>query len=47
LDFAARGLVKCDIHVAKIEEINKIVDNLRAGKIQGRTVVEFLKEPHH
>ena len=45
LDFAARGLVKCDIHVDKIDNINTIVDNLRVGKIQGRTVIEFLKDP--
>lgn len=47
LDIAARGLVKCDVHVDKIENINKIVDNLRAGKIQGRTVIEFVKEAKH
>lgn len=44
LDFAARGLVKCDVHVDKVENINKIVTELRAGKILGRTVLEFAKE---
>jgi propanol-preferring alcohol dehydrogenase len=44
LDFAARGLVKCDVHMDKLENINKIVDDLRAGKIKGRTVIEFIKE---
>ena len=47
LDFAARGLVKCDVHMDKIENINKIVGELRQGKILGRTVIEFAKEPAH
>lgn len=47
LDFAARGLVKADIHIDKIDNINKIVTDLRQGKILGRTVIEFAKEKTH
>ena len=48
LDFGARGLVKCDVHVHKLDEINTIVTDLRQGKILGRAVIEFAKEkPHH
>ena len=39
--FAARGKVRVDIHLAKLEEINRIFADLKAGKIEGRVVVDF------
>jgi alcohol dehydrogenase, propanol-preferring len=39
--FAARGKVRADIHVAKIEEINRIFADLKAGKIEGRMVLDM------
>jgi propanol-preferring alcohol dehydrogenase len=45
LDFAARGLVRCDVEVAPLKFINHIVARLRDGKIQGRVVVQFTEDP--
>jgi propanol-preferring alcohol dehydrogenase len=39
--FAARGQVRVDIHLAKLEEINRIFTDLKAGKIEGRMVLDF------
>ena len=39
--FAARGKVRVDIHLAKLEEINRIFADLKAGKIEGRVVVDL------
>lgn len=39
--FAARGKVRAFIHTAKLEEINRIVADLKAGKIEGRVVLDF------
>lgn len=41
LDFAAEGLVKATIHTGKLENINQILDQLRAGQIEGRVVLEM------
>jgi propanol-preferring alcohol dehydrogenase len=41
LNFAAEGKVKVTYKTAKIEDINDIFDQMRAGKIDGRIVVEF------
>lgn len=41
LDFAAEGLVKATIHSGKLEDINQILDQLRAGQIEGRMVLEM------
>ncbi len=41
LAFAAEGKVKVTYSTAPIEDINKIFDQMRAGKIDGRVVVEF------
>lgn len=40
LDFAGEGLVKAAIHRDKLDNINAIFDQMRAGKIEGRIVVE-------
>ena len=39
LDFAAEGLVKATIHHGKLDDINQIFDQMRAGAIEGRIVL--------
>lgn len=39
LDFAAEGLVKATIHRGKLDDINQIFDQMRAGTIEGRIVL--------
>jgi propanol-preferring alcohol dehydrogenase len=41
VDFAARGLVKAKIRTAPLAQINKIFDQMRAGKIVGRVVLKI------
>jgi len=41
LDFAAEGLVKATIHTGKLDNINQILEQLRAGQIEGRMVLEM------
>jgi propanol-preferring alcohol dehydrogenase len=41
LDFAAEGLVKATIHSGKLDDINQIFDQMRAGTIEGRTVLNI------
>lgn len=35
LDFAGEGLVKATIHPGKLDDINQILDQMRAGQIEG------------
>lgn len=41
LDFAAEGLVKATIHSGKLDDINQIFDQMRAGTIEGRIVMSI------
>ena len=41
LDFAGEGLVKATIHGDKLENINQVLDQMRAGQIEGRVVLEL------
>jgi len=41
LTLAAEGGVKCDIQEGKLEEINKILDDLKNGKVNGRVVLRM------
>jgi propanol-preferring alcohol dehydrogenase len=41
LQLAARGLVKCNYTSARMENINDVFDEMRAGKIDGRIVLEI------
>jgi propanol-preferring alcohol dehydrogenase len=41
LDFAAEGLVKATIHSGKLDDINQIFDQMRAGTIEGRIVMNI------
>jgi alcohol dehydrogenase, propanol-preferring len=39
--FAAEGKVHSHIHKMKLEDINEVLANMKAGKIDGRTVMTF------
>ncbi|SFT95965.1 alcohol dehydrogenase AdhP [Pseudomonas marincola] len=41
MEFAGEGLVKATCTTDKLDNINVILDQMRAGKIEGRTVLEF------
>jgi propanol-preferring alcohol dehydrogenase len=41
LDFAVRGLVKCDVRTLPFDQINNAMDCLRQGKVKGRLVLTF------
>jgi len=41
LEFAARGLVKCDIEKASLDDVNKVIDRVRKCQVKGRIVFEF------
>lgn len=43
LQFAAEGKVKCIIETRSLEEINDVYDEMIAGKIKGRIVLEMVK----
>lgn len=42
--FAVEGKVKADIHTAKLEDINKIFDDMRKGDVTGRVVLQIASE---
>lgn len=41
LRFAAEGKVKAHVHTAKLEDINRIFDDLEHGRVDGRMVMTF------
>ena len=41
--FGAEGKVKPIVATRKLEEINDIIDEMKAGKIEGRMVIDFTK----
>jgi len=41
LDIAVLGSVKCDVQERKLEDINKILEDLKAGTIKGRVVLRM------
>jgi len=41
LDFAGEGLVKATIHTDNLDNINQILDDMRAGRIEGRIVMKM------
>ncbi len=43
LSFAAEGKVKVTYTTAVLEDINQIFDHMKAGKIDGRVVIEMAK----
>lgn len=40
VDFAARGLINCDVTVEKLEQVNEVMDKLVHNQINGRVVFE-------
>ncbi|WEV45779.1 alcohol dehydrogenase AdhP [Streptococcaceae bacterium ESL0687] len=40
-DFGARGLVKPIVNTRPMEDINQIIDEMKAGKIEGRMVIDM------
>lgn len=44
MDFAARGLVKCDVTLADLDECGDVYDKLKGGKVQGRIVLKINDE---
>jgi propanol-preferring alcohol dehydrogenase len=41
VEFAAEGKVRAHIHKAKLEDINRVFADLKAGQVDGRVVLEF------
>jgi alcohol dehydrogenase, propanol-preferring len=41
VDFANRGLVKCDTKIDKLSNINTVFDRLRKGEVLGRIVIDL------
>jgi alcohol dehydrogenase, propanol-preferring len=41
VDFAVRGAVKAQIRAIKLHDINSVFDDMRAGKIVGRVVIDM------
>ena len=39
--FAAEGKVRAHVHTARLDEINRVLSDLRAGKVEGRIVLEL------
>lgn len=42
LDIAAKGKVKPRIHTRPLKEINDVIDEMKAGQIDGRVVLSPL-----
>ena len=41
LDFAGEGLVKATIHCDRLDNVNGVLEQMRAGQIEGRVVMQF------
>ena len=41
VQFAAEGKVRAYIHKAKLEDINTVFSDLKAGKVDGRIVIDL------
>ena len=41
LDFALRGRLEADVQAARLEDINQIFSDLKAGRVEGRMVLDF------
>jgi propanol-preferring alcohol dehydrogenase len=46
-EMAARGLVKCDVEIRSLDEINDIIVRLKEGKVLGRMVVQLIEESNN
>jgi propanol-preferring alcohol dehydrogenase len=43
IQFANEGKVRAEIKKVKLEEINEVLANLKAGKVKGRIVIDFAR----
>lgn len=41
LNFAVEGKIKATVHAAKLEDINKVLDDMKKGEIEGRMVLNI------
>ena len=41
LEFAAEGKVRSHIHKARLEDINRVFSDLKAGRVDGRVVLDL------
>ena len=39
--FAPTGRVKSSVHIAKLEDINDVFEQMKKGEIEGRIVMQF------
>jgi alcohol dehydrogenase, propanol-preferring len=44
VDYASRGLVKCQVEMASINDVESIFDRLRKGQVMGRIVLDLSKK---
>lgn len=44
VDYASRGLVKCQVEMAHINDVESIFDRLRKGQVMGRIVLDLSKK---
>jgi len=44
LDIAARGLVRCNVSVRKLSEVNTVLEELHAMKVEGRVVLKGMDQ---
>ncbi len=45
IEFAAEGKVLAHIHKAKLADINRVFTDLKAGRVDGRVVLELAELP--
>jgi propanol-preferring alcohol dehydrogenase len=43
IEFALEGKVKATVHTAGLDDINQVFDRMKAGEIEGRTVLDIAK----
>jgi propanol-preferring alcohol dehydrogenase len=41
LELAAEGKVRCKVETRKLDQINEVFDEMRAGRITGRVALKF------
>jgi propanol-preferring alcohol dehydrogenase len=43
IEFALEGKVKATVHTAGLDDINQVFDRMKAGEIEGRTVLDIAR----
>jgi len=41
IGFAVEGKVKATIHIAKLEDINDVLEQMKKGEVEGRIVLDI------